>query len=76
MDGFHSAQQYGSNIQVRQQRRANGLRIETLVGPSLMVSADVSNSGKTEILEGYASKFVPTTKELAAFDSCLARYAA
>jgi hypothetical protein len=77
MDGFNDA---NGNIfwrtSVRQQKRADGFRVETFdeSSTSLMMSADVLNNGRVSLHESVTAALVNTSKEREAFSKCLKRF--
>jgi hypothetical protein len=74
LDGFGRAHFALTNINVSQQVRGKVQRIETRTNGILLISADVHEDGRTQLLESSAAKFIDTTGEIQAFDACLAKY--
>ncbi len=73
MDGFGSAHFSLTNVSTRQQRRADGYRVETETSGILLVSADIFESGLVELFESSAAALINTVGEREAFSKCLAR---
>lgn len=73
MDGFGSAHFALTNLSTRQQRRTDGYRVETVANGSILVSADVLESGLVELFESSTAALINTVGEREAFSKCLAR---
>jgi len=50
-DGFDKSHDILTNVHIRQQRRAAGYRVEAMVHSSVLVSADIFDSGIVELHE-------------------------
>lgn len=76
MDGFDGATMVGTQgMTVRQQRRVDGYRVETMGGPVMLVSADILESGKVTMHEGTYPGIVATfEKERAAIAACAVKF--
>jgi hypothetical protein len=74
MDGFSKAHYIFQNIAVRQERRASGYRIETVLNATLLVSADISDAGLVQIYESSAAALIITKGERESFSTCLKQY--
>lgn len=76
MDGFDGATMVGTQgLTVRQQRRANGYRVETMGGPIMMVSADILETGEVTMHEGtYGGILATFEKERAAIAACASKF--
>jgi len=75
LDKFDKAHSILSNATNRQQRRSDSYRIESLAGGRLIiVSADVFDDGRVQLLQSKKSVLVSTSGERDAFDRCLAQY--
>ena len=74
MDGFGESHFILTNITVRQQRRPNGYRVEALTNSSLLISADILDSGQVELFESSTAALINTSGERAAFSACLERF--
>lgn len=73
MDGFQTAHPL-SNMNVRQQRRSDGIRVETFAGSGsgmLMISAEVRDSGHVELWESDAALLINTQTEREVFAACV-----
>lgn len=73
MDGFQTAHPF-SNMNVRQQRRSDGIRVETFAGSGsgmIMISVDVRDSGHVELWESDAALLINTRTEREMFAACL-----
>ena len=51
MDGFDASSLMLTNVSVRQQRRTERYRVETLTHSSVLLSADVFDNGRVELYE-------------------------
>jgi len=71
MDGFDRAHLTLTSVHTRQQRRANGYRIETMVNATALVSVDISDDGRVEMLESTAALMIDTSDERRAFTECV-----
>jgi hypothetical protein len=76
MDGFSSAHYAITNVSARQQRRTDGYRVEATTNGILLVSADILESGRVELLESSAAALINTNGERQAFSKCLDRFGA
>ena len=65
-----------TNISVRQQRRTERYRVETMTRSSVLLSADVFDNGRVELYESSAAALVNLSGERKAFDDCLSRFRA
>lgn len=74
-DGFTRVLGGSTSIAVRQTKRTALTRVDLIVGQFLLLSADISDSGATQLLEGKAAGAIPTSKEIAEYKACLARFA-
>jgi hypothetical protein len=74
MDGFGHAHWMMTNTRVAQQRRSDGLRVETYTGNTLLISADVFDDGRVALTEMSNAKLVNTSGEREAFAACLAHF--
>lgn len=74
LDGFDKAHFIMTNARARQQRRSNGIRVETVAGNSTLMSADVLDDGRVDLKESVAAALINTSGERAAFQTCLARF--
>ena len=75
-DGFTRILGGGTNIAVKQTRRTALTRVEMVVGAYLVLSADIADTGATQLLENKAAAGIRTSKEIAEYKACLARFAA
>lgn len=74
MDGFSSGYKF-LDVQTRQHRRADGLRVETYVaGKSLSVSVDVFDDGKIEMLKSTRLHSLDVEPEEKAFHKCFKQF--
>lgn len=71
MDGFSTSHGSLTNISVRQQRRAEGMRVEAVTNSIILVSVDVMSTGQVEIYESYSAALVNTSGERETFKKCL-----
>jgi hypothetical protein len=71
MDGFSTSHGALANISVRQQRRAEGMRVEAVTNAIILVSVDVLNTGQVEIYESSSAALVNTSGERETFKKCL-----
>jgi hypothetical protein len=75
LDGFDKSHFMLTNATSRQQRRTDSFRVETLAGGRLiLVSADVFDDGRVQLLEAKAASLVNTSGERDAFLGCLDRF--
>ena len=74
LDGFDRSHFVLTNIQHRQQRRADSIRVESLTAGSILVSADVFEDGRVVLNEANAAGLVNTTGQKETFSRCLAKY--
>ena len=75
LDGFSRAHWVLTNIAVSQQVRGTFQRIETRTGARmLLVSADVHNDGRVQLLESSTAALINTAGEREAFDRCLEQW--
>ena len=74
MDGFSEAHWTISNTNVRQHRREDCLRVESLTNASILVSVDIFDDGRVQLLEAKAAALVITRGEKKAFRVCLDRF--
>jgi hypothetical protein len=74
MDGFNSAHSVLTNVSIRQQRRSDGYRVEAMTNSAVLVSADILENGRVELLESSAAALINTMGEREAFSKCLARF--
>lgn len=74
MDGFDASSTMLANVSVRQQRRAERYRVEVLTHSSVLISADVLDSGRVELYESSAAALVKLSGERKAFAGCLSRF--
>ena len=75
LDGFDKAHFMFTNVTSRQQRRYDSYRVESLAGGSLLiVSADVFDDGRVQLLEAKAGALINTSGERDAFGRCLNQY--
>ena len=75
LDGFDKSHFMFTNATSRQQRRTDSFRVETLAGGRLiMISADVFDDGRVQLLEAKEAALVNTSGEREAFVECLGRY--
>lgn len=76
MDGFQTAHPL-THMNVRQQRRSNGFRVESFAGMGsgmLMMSADVLDDGHVELWESDAAALINTRGERSVFAACLRKF--
>ncbi len=74
LDGFNDSHYIITNITVRQQRRSDGFRVETLTHSAILISADVLFDGKVALFESRAAALIDTSGERKAFAVCIERY--
>jgi hypothetical protein len=74
MDGFDASSLMLTNVSVRQQRRAERYRVETLTHSSVLLSADVFDNGRVELYESSAAALINLSGERKAFADCLSRF--
>jgi hypothetical protein len=74
LDGFDKAHYALTIVNVRQQRRADSFRVETMSHSTVMVSADVFDDGKVRLYESSQAALLNTRGEKEAFQRCLGRY--
>jgi len=74
MDGFNKAHWTMTNTNIRQQRRAECYRVESLVNSSILVSADIFDDGRVQLLESKNAVLINTTGERKAFADCVSRF--
>jgi hypothetical protein len=74
-DGFDKSHFIFTNISTRQQRRVDGMRVESLAGGRhLSISVDVLDDGRVEYFESRGAALLNTQGERAAFDKCLGEF--
>jgi hypothetical protein len=71
MDGFNTAHWMTTNIVTRQQRRSDSFRVEAMTNSVILVSADVFDSGRVQLLESISAKFIDTRGEQKSFSRCI-----
>jgi hypothetical protein len=75
MEGFGRSHSIGLNIIPREQKRANGYRIDAIGGGSTqLVSVDILNDGSVAIYESRVAKLINTTVEHETFRKCLSEF--
>jgi len=74
MDGFDEAHFIGMNGTVRQQRRFDSYRVETLGDFFIIVSADIFDDGRVRLHESTTAALIITEGERHAFEKCLKQY--
>ena len=74
IDGFDKTSFVFTTASVRQQRRAEGYRVEVITNSAILVSADIHDSGKVELFESEVTALISTEKERSVFAECLKRY--
>lgn len=72
-DGFSEARKT-TTFTIRQQRRTDGVRVETLANSFIGVSADVKDDGSVAFYESTAMAWVSTEPEVKVFLSCIDKY--
>jgi len=72
-DGFTAEQRY-VNATVYQTRRANGYRINLNSDKHILLSADVLEDGRTQLVEGPGASLIPTGAEIGRYTECVARF--
>lgn len=72
-DGFSEAR-VTTTFTIRQQRRTDGVRVETLANSFIGVSADVKDDGSVALYESTAMVWVSTEPEVKVFLSCIDKY--
>ena len=73
-DGFAESHFITTNASSRQMRRTDGYRVETYNRVGILVSADIFDDGRVELLEGKIAKFINTTGERDTFKKCLEQF--
>ncbi len=73
MDGF-DVSHVDPGTRARQQRRANGYRVDVLDNNGLLISVDIFEDGHVEFFESKAATFIPTAKERKVFEECLKQF--
>jgi hypothetical protein len=76
MDGFNAAHWMLTNTNVRQQRRSDCYRVETLTNSTILVSVDVFDDGRVEMLEAKHAALINTRGEKKAFKQCVSTFRA
>ena len=74
MDGFDVASFVLTTASVRQQRRVEGYRVEVITNSTVLISADVSDTGYVKLFESEVAALVPTTEERNVFSECLKNF--
>lgn len=74
MDGFDAAHFTLTNVTIRQQRRSDSYRVEEFMNSGLILSADVFDDGRVQLLESVVADFINTSGERDAFAKCLMQY--
>jgi hypothetical protein len=75
MDGFDRSHFTMTNISVRQQRRSDGYRIESMVNSAVLMSADILDNGNVSLSESVSAGLTDTRGERNAFATCLRKFA-
>jgi hypothetical protein len=74
MDGFSNSHTIATNITARQHRRSDLYRVEAFVDATILVSADVFDDGRVQLLESTSTFLINVTGEKDAFAKCLKQY--
>jgi len=75
IDGFEVRKRLIYNVRTKQQVRTDGYRVESYGGGViLLLSADILNSGKTQLLREKSSSLVDLSKQISTFNTCLTKY--
>jgi hypothetical protein len=75
IEGFEVRDRIAYNVKTRLQTRTDGYRVESYGGEVLLLlSTDIFNSGKTQLLRVKNSSLTDLSQQISAFDSCLAKY--
>ena len=74
MDGFDVASFALTTASVRQQRRVEGYRVEVITNSSILISADILDSGRVKLFESEITALIPTTEEHYIFAECLKKF--
>lgn len=75
IEGFEVRNRIAYNVQTKQQVRTDGYRVESYGGGVfLILSVDIFNSGKTQLLRAKNSTLTDLSKQINTFDICLAKF--
>ncbi|MCR8961176.1 hypothetical protein M0765_026630 [Variovorax sp. S2] len=69
-----TAEQRYVNTVVSQTRRVNGYRVDLKSEKYLLLSADVLEDGRTQLVEGPAAGMIPTGSEIGRYEDCVKRF--
>jgi hypothetical protein len=72
-DGL-TAEQRHINAMVYQTRRLNGYRVDLRTDKYILLSADILEDGRTQLVEGPAAGMVPTGAEIGQYEECVKRF--
>jgi hypothetical protein len=72
-DGLTAEQRY-IHAMVYQTRRVNGYRIDLKTDKYILLSADVLEDGRTQLLEGPAAGMLPSGAEIGRYEECVKRF--
>ena len=73
LDGFIEEQKH-VNALVYQWKRSTGYRIDIKTDKYIILSADIYDDGRTQLLEGPAAGMLPTGPEIARYQKCVASH--
>ena len=75
VQGFEVKNRIAYNVKTRQQVRSDGYRVESYGGEVfLLLSADIFNSGKAQLLRVKNSSLTDLSTQIKAFDTCLIKH--
>lgn len=73
--GFEVKNRIAYNVQTRHKLMNDGHRIESYGGETfLLLSVDISNSGKTKLLRVQNSSLTDLSKQISSYETCLNKY--
>ena len=75
LDGFDKAHFMLTDATIRQQRRSDSYRVESLAGGRILfVSADVFDDGRVQLFESTSAGLINTSGERESFGRCLKQF--
>lgn len=71
--GFTNAPRYYKPL-VHQARRHNGYRLDLMVDRHVLLSADILEDGRTQLLEGPSAGLISTGADIKIYEDCVATF--
>lgn len=73
LDGFMREQRH-VNALVWQYKRSTGYRVDLKTEKYLLLSADINDDGRTQLVEGPAAGMIPTGAEIEQYEACVRKF--